>query len=197
MRQFRGATVKVSAPQTTGALPISNIGNFVGPTNTGPYIPVTTVSSILASVGIGGQPLLSSEQVNALVTLTVGGEPLLSAADRNTVYETIGIIVKVGFQNAYQYLSDLVSGAQPGDRVSISRARRNLVWMSPPMEKPRQKYEIDVEIKRNKTEVVAGASRCGRCGSEEVMTAQRQTRSADEPMTNFNLCMACGNRWKN
>lgn len=37
---------------------------------------------------------------------------------------------------------------------------------------------------------------CGRCKSIKTTSTQKQTRSADEPMTVFVLCKNCGNRWK-
>lgn len=37
---------------------------------------------------------------------------------------------------------------------------------------------------------------CGRCGSNQCTYREVQTRSADEPMTAFVLCLKCGNRWK-
>ncbi|CBY20996.1 unnamed protein product [Oikopleura dioica] len=37
---------------------------------------------------------------------------------------------------------------------------------------------------------------CGKCKSKKCTYTQLQTRSADEPMTTFVYCMACGNRWK-
>ena len=37
---------------------------------------------------------------------------------------------------------------------------------------------------------------CGRCKSTKTTSTQKQTRSADEPMTVFVLCTNCGKRWK-
>jgi transcription elongation factor S-II len=37
---------------------------------------------------------------------------------------------------------------------------------------------------------------CGRCKSIKTTSTQKQTRSADEPMTVFVLCLDCGKRWK-
>lgn len=38
--------------------------------------------------------------------------------------------------------------------------------------------------------------KCGKCKKRNCTYNQMQTRSADEPMTTFVLCNACGNRWK-
>lgn len=37
---------------------------------------------------------------------------------------------------------------------------------------------------------------CGKCKERKVSYYQLQTRSADEPLTTFCTCEACGNRWK-
>jgi len=37
---------------------------------------------------------------------------------------------------------------------------------------------------------------CGKCKKNKVSYYERQTRSADEPMTTFYTCLTCGNRWK-
>ena len=37
---------------------------------------------------------------------------------------------------------------------------------------------------------------CYKCKSKECSYYQLQTRSADEPMTTFVTCIACGTRWK-
>jgi DNA-directed RNA polymerase subunit M/transcription elongation factor TFIIS len=34
------------------------------------------------------------------------------------------------------------------------------------------------------------------CGAHDVVTRTLQTRSADEPMTEYNWCRACDHRWK-
>jgi len=37
---------------------------------------------------------------------------------------------------------------------------------------------------------------CGKCGSDRTTNYQKQTRSADEPMTVFVACVTCGNKWR-
>ncbi|CAB1116840.1 unnamed protein product [Ectocarpus sp. CCAP 1310/34] len=41
-----------------------------------------------------------------------------------------------------------------------------------------------------------GMFECGRCKSTKTTYTQKQTRSADEPMTTFVTCSNCKNRWK-
>lgn len=48
----------------------------------------------------------------------------------------------------------------------------------------------------NSEHVHEGAFQCGRCKNKKVSYTQMQTRSADEPMTQFFYCHNCGKRWK-
>jgi len=38
--------------------------------------------------------------------------------------------------------------------------------------------------------------KCAKCGARDTTWTQKQTRSADEPMTTFVLCNNCGKRWR-
>lgn len=38
--------------------------------------------------------------------------------------------------------------------------------------------------------------KCGKCKKRQCTYYQMQTRSADEPLTTFVQCVACGNRWR-
>ena len=42
----------------------------------------------------------------------------------------------------------------------------------------------------------SGLFKCGKCKENKTSFYSLQTRSADEPMTNFITCHSCGNRWK-
>lgn len=48
----------------------------------------------------------------------------------------------------------------------------------------------------NLDEVADGIFKCPKCQKRKVTYYQMQTRSADEPMTNFITCLYCNNRWK-
>ena len=45
-------------------------------------------------------------------------------------------------------------------------------------------------------DVPDGMFQCSKCKSYKTTYYQLQTRSADEPMTNFHSCINCGKRWK-
>lgn len=42
----------------------------------------------------------------------------------------------------------------------------------------------------------SGLYQCGKCKSRSTVFFSLQTRSADEPMTNYITCNKCGNKWK-
>lgn len=56
------------------------------------------------------------------------------------------------------------------------------------------KYNDEIEI--NDKDVDDGVFQCKKCGSRKTTYYSLQTRSADEPMTNFITCINCKNRWK-
>ena len=45
-------------------------------------------------------------------------------------------------------------------------------------------------------DIQEGIFKCRKCSSRKTTYYSLQTRSADEPMTNFITCIECGNRWK-
>lgn len=67
------------------------------------------------------------------------------------------------------------------------------------MKKLRDKF-VKEAINDAQLATVQGTStdllKCGKCKKRNCTYNQIQTRSADEPMTTFVLCNACGHRWK-
>ena len=55
--------------------------------------------------------------------------------------------------------------------------------------KDKLKYEL-------KPEAMTDAFKCRKCGSRSTSYYEVQTRSADEPMTQFITCLDCNNHWK-
>jgi len=55
--------------------------------------------------------------------------------------------------------------------------------------KDKKKHEL-------KPEAMTDTYKCRKCGSRRCSYYELQTRSADEPMTQFINCLNCNNRWK-
>ena len=61
---------------------------------------------------------------------------------------------------------------------------------------------IDLKTKRDKLkyelkpEAMTDVFKCRKCNSRSCSYYEVQTRSADEPMTQFINCLNCGNRWR-
>lgn len=64
------------------------------------------------------------------------------------------------------------------------------------------KETVDNEVMKNKNAYEASAVAmtdeytCSKCKKKKVSYYELQTRSADEPMTQFFTCLHCGHRWK-
>ncbi len=58
------------------------------------------------------------------------------------------------------------------------------------------KHEEMNKLIRHNEEKPDGLLRCGKCKKYKTTYTQLQTRSADESLTTFVLCLECGNRWK-
>ena len=56
--------------------------------------------------------------------------------------------------------------------------------------------EVDIVIENDQNEVQDGIFQCRKCNSRKTTYYSLQTRSADEPMTNFITCIICKHRWK-
>ena len=59
-----------------------------------------------------------------------------------------------------------------------------------------KKMKIDKNKFENTMEASTDTFTCRKCKSKKCTYCQVQTRSADEPMTTFVTCLACGNKWK-
>jgi transcription elongation factor S-II len=61
---------------------------------------------------------------------------------------------------------------------------------------------IELKTKRDKLkydlkpEAMTDMFKCHKCGSRSCSYYEMQTRSADEPMTQFITCLDCGNHWR-
>mgnify|MGYP001354587647 CR=1 FL=1 len=59
-----------------------------------------------------------------------------------------------------------------------------------------EKYKRDKVLFETKKEAATDQFKCSRCKKNECSYYELQTRSADESMTIFVICLNCGKRWK-
>ena len=64
-----------------------------------------------------------------------------------------------------------------------------------PQELNPEKWKPETDLIDTK-DVVEGIFQCKKCKSKRTTYYSLQTRSSDEPMTNFITCVECSNRWK-
>ena len=80
---------------------------------------------------------------------------------------------------------------QPETIASKTHAELDLKYNEKIKKKIMAKY-----INTKPTQEHDGVFKCGKCKSKKTTYTQVQTRSADEPMTIFAVCLNCENRWK-
>ena len=95
------------------------------------------------------------------------------------VYEIIGYIMVNDKRNKKDVIQDVIKILNY-DKIG---------WKSDFYEKFRLNRAEEDEFIVNPIEVEEGVSECGKCGSKRVYSYQKQTRSADEPMTSFFSCL--------
>jgi hypothetical protein len=185
MKKFTGTV------QTTAPIPIT------GPPVTTPPIPTITTQSlttILPSIKKeDGTPVVTYDQALALSSLKFKrGDNILTLTDRYFVFEVVNMLNTLDYEVVYNFLNagwEKVFGSGPG-------LRKKILFDNPLMENAKEKLELDMEIYRNKIEVSKGAIDCKKCGSDETLSVEKQTRSADEPMTIMVTCLACNHKWR-
>lgn len=103
---------------------------------------------------------------------------------------------------------DLLGGALEAERlVKLSAAdllsqkakEKQRAQMKAQLEQVQLDYELKHTDEINKSLGISsnsGVYRCPKCKSNNTSYTERQTRSADEPMTVFCRCMSCGARWR-
>jgi len=89
-----------------------------------------------------------------------------------------------------QQLATAEKSRKRNETVEHLRGSRRLDWERANEDKINEMCGIQGDL------LEASLFTCGRCKSIKTTSTQKQTRSADEPMTVFVLCLNCGNRWK-
>jgi DNA-directed RNA polymerase subunit M/transcription elongation factor TFIIS len=109
-------------------------------------------------------------------------EPLISNMEEKNIY------VK---KDQEEYMEKLQESSSKFVNV-LPNQRINCIYHHlPSLENNRINFEIEKDIFRNKPLLGKGIFKCGKCGSDDTEDYEKQTRSADEPMTVFVHCRNC------
>lgn len=196
MKKLKGK-VKIASRPDSLPPPISLL-----PSALFPPIPelndLETVTDILTGLKrLDGSDLVTKDQAIILSNLTFNdGEEILTLDDEYFLYEVVNMLFVVGYEATLEYLSTDWEKAFGGDVSDKNSIRKRMLFYSPLLKEARDKFDIDLDIYRNTIEVGKGVVSCKRCGSDETISLEKQTRSADEPTTIRVTCLQCDYKWR-
>lgn len=160
----------------------------VTPTNTTTIAPVAqevekdTPESMLRQ--LAPSMGLQEDQIKELVSLRYPNNSSVLSLDKIDVfYEIIGFLRMRPYEEVVEYLREVLR-------------EEDVITNLPTLQSSRDKIMVNLYLLLQREIGVKGVERCKRCGSNEVVFAEKQTRSADEPTTVFIRCVQCGNRWR-
>lgn len=132
--------------------------------------------------------------------------PLLTALDVENLFGTRFLNGKSPFDiNQSKHLTarlaivSLLRQTSVGNTIFNIRNRNNIedfIWNSQLTDQLKYKESLNIVILKAKRIATKGLTKCGNCGSDEVYSLLKQTRSSDEGMATLNECASCGEKWK-
>ncbi len=147
---------------------------------------IDTVAGILAKIKLNDKTLDKS-QIDKLVKLKYDNETMLNLKDRAFLYDIIGLIEILGFEESYDFLK----------REQKNINKFDIIKKAAPFKEARLQYYLNItEQIREKANEEESIIQCSRCKQRRVKTMLRQDRRADEGITSYNLCLECGNSWR-
>ena len=151
---------------------------------------IETVEDILKEIKITENDEwrnLNQKEINKLINLKKkNGDNMIIVSDRTFLFDLIGLINQLGFNETITYLKS----NNYSDSIEI-------IKKSPPFIRARRRKFLELTKDLRINNIVVGIYTCPKCKSKQVQTIQKQTRSSDEPMTEYNTCQNCGFKWRN
>ena len=153
---------------------------------------------------VGTTPALRVRGVRALMAFNALDADRALALDRAlaAAHSTSAALYTLGCKRLmFNLASNPALHAVPADRLLFlseeEMARDTVVERVQQQERARHEAFLDMlrekQVEQTQTESVI---HCRRCRSANLNFLQVQTRSADEPMTCFLTCGACGHKWR-
>jgi DNA-directed RNA polymerase subunit M/transcription elongation factor TFIIS len=151
------------------------------------YPKIDTVADILKKCKFNFG-VLNDTQIGKLLRLKFKEEELFTLRDREFLNDAVGLIDELGFDNALEYFKIKHNYDE----------RKEIIKNSMPYNNAKRLYFLEVTEKiRQLNNTVDSIYDCAKCGSKKVKTVLKQTRRADEGITEFNTCLSCGFSWRN
>ena len=130
------------------------------------------------------------DQIDELIEVRYNnGNKILSLNDPTTIFDVVSLFM-VSANNPEPNYATVI------DYLQSKSLANDILWDQPLLQPARDKLLVTSELLQKKERGVKGIGKCSRCHSDELVFAEAQMRSADEPMTIFVSCLECGNRWK-
>jgi transcription elongation factor S-II len=96
--------------------------------------------------------------------------------------------------NIYQIINDIKKGNKLKDLLnSLKNSKIN--WKHDFYNEIENEEVEQNNFIENPFEIEEGVLECNKCGSKRVFSYQKQSRSADEPMSTYATCVACKSKW--
>ena len=128
---------------------------------------------------------LNEKNIDMLLKLKLNSEQMFSLKYRDFLVEAVYLINSIGFDESYKFFKT----------QQKEKDRFNIIKNCPAFDESRRSFFLEI-TKDLRTEIAESYIPCIKCKKKTVVTESRQTRSADEGMTNFHKCMSCGAAWQ-
>jgi DNA-directed RNA polymerase subunit M/transcription elongation factor TFIIS len=145
------------------------------------------IKTVLSNLNINPEKDLTDD--DNLLIYNVFTEPLLGKENDEWTYNENEL-------TADEYFNRLVKDSSLFKKILPTSRVVAIYDLLPSLENNRINFRIDKDIFRNKPLLGKGLYRCRKCNSDDTEDYEKQTRAADEPMTVFVRCRACGEKFK-
>ena len=126
----------------------------------------------------------TEEQISQIITLTYpNGAPIITSNRRDILQEIISMLLKESFDDVIKFLS-------------LAPDPDYILWEQKALTEAQADLVREIAIQQAEEVGIKGVGKCKYCSSNELVFAQKQTRSGDEPMTIFIRCVNCGKQWR-
>jgi DNA-directed RNA polymerase subunit M/transcription elongation factor TFIIS len=170
-------------------------------------VDLQTLTSILKNLQIDESKELSDDDLFLIYNLLT--EPLLINDEKSDGVKEVNPNATVSRYSMYSRLSEdrmkedkthysekLLAVSYKFMDVLPNQRVIGIYHNLPSLELNRMNFEIEKDIFRNKPLLGKGIFKCEKCGSDDTEDYEKQTRSADEPMTVFVNCRKCKARFR-